>query len=263
MPISGNYLAKVRDFHHGRGMIKPQPMHTANVMLDITSVRTQIDAIDGQLAALIVRRCGLSASVASAKRAAGDAAFGWRPAREVEILRSVLRQQASLDPELAFSIWRALISANLAAQGTFRIIALTDTARSAKAAFSVGPEPEIVADVTTLFDILLRDDHVIGALPWPTGHAWWVTMMAPHYSALHVCATSPLSGRDPEILLVSGRTPEPAGDDISLIAGPIGSVEGGVLAQVGELELVACGEFMRAGSDMPHGCRLIGSFAVV
>jgi chorismate mutase / prephenate dehydratase len=244
-------------------MNKPQTIADAAAPLNIADVRHQIDGIDAALAELIVRRCGLSAAVSAAKRGAGDVAFGWRPAREIEILRTLLRDQASFDPELAFCVWRALMSANLAAQGDLKIVALDETALAARTAFSVGASPEIADDVADLLARVVSDDHAIGVLPWPEQHDWWVAMIAPRFEALHVCAASPICGRDPEVLLVAARPPEPAGDDISLVAGPIGAMEGGVLATQYDLELVACGEFIALGATLPAGCRLIGSFAVV
>jgi chorismate mutase len=229
---------------------------------DIGDVRRQIDKIDADLAALIVQRCGLSASVSAAKLAAGDKAFGWRPAREVEILRSVLRDQASLNPELAFSIWRALISANLAAQGDLSIVATKEVEASAKAAFSVGTIPEVVPTNSDVLEAIIKDDHSIGIVPWPNDQDWWLAMMEPQFASLYVCAASPLCGSEVDVLLVAARMPEAAGDDISLIAGPIGAVEGGVLAQANGFELVACGEFMTPDTPLPSGCRLIGSFAL-
>ena len=229
---------------------------------DIRDVRRQIDVIDSALAALIAQRCALSASVASAKKAAGDQAFGWRPAREIDILRQVLAREASLDPELAFVVWRALISANLAAQGELRILAVAETIEAAKAAFSVGTLPILIASSADLLAALVNDDHAIGVLPWPDGQDWWVIMMEARFEALHVCAASPLAGGQPEVLLIAKRAPEAAGEDISLIAGPIGVIDGGVLASIGDFELVACGEFIGAEADLPRGCRLIGSFAL-
>jgi hypothetical protein len=80
---------------------------------------------------------------------------------------------------------------------------------------------------------------------------------------VYVCAASPMAGREPEVMLVSARVPEEAGEDISLIAGPTGAYEGGVVAQSGGFELVACGEFIALDTSLPKGCRLIGSFALV
>ncbi len=242
----------------------------ANGALVISDVRRQIDSIDRELAALIAKRCALSGAVTSAKQAAGDHAFGWRPAREIDILRHVVAHEASLNPELAFVVWRALISANLVAQGDLRIVALSETLSAAKSAFSVGTEPFCADDSTNLLEAIAGDDHAIGFLPWPNKHGgkpadqdWWVTLMDPRFDGLYVCAASPMAGDQAEVLLIAKRPPEPAGDDISLVAGPIGAMAGGVLAQSGEFELVAWGEFINIDEILPTGCRLIGSFAVV
>jgi chorismate mutase / prephenate dehydratase len=244
-------------------MNKPQTSPDAAPPLNIADVRHQIDGIDAALAELIVRRCGLSAAVSAAKRGAGDVAFGWRPAREIEILRTLLRDQASLDPELAFCVWRALMSANLASQGALHVFALAGSIEAARAAFSVGTVAKAVPSALELLEAVANNDHAIGVLPWPEGQDWWVTMMAPAFAALYVCAASPICGGAPEVMLIAAKSPEPAGDDISLVAGPIGAKEGGVLARSGDLELVACGEFIDAETTLPEGCRLIGCFGVV
>jgi chorismate mutase len=243
-------------------MNSPQRDETSASCVPITDVRNQIDSIDADIAALVVRRCGLSASVAAAKQAGGDHAFGWRPAREVEILRSLFSQQASLDPELAFTIWRALISANLANQGNLTIFTLSEAETCAKATFSVGTQPEVLANASDLFDAIACDDHAIGVLPWPDASNWWVTMMEPQFASLYVCAASPLAGKSPQALLIAARAPEAAGEDIALIGGPCGAIDGGIIAQVNGLALVACGEFISPDTPLPQGCRLIGNFAL-
>jgi chorismate mutase len=227
----------------------------------ISDVRAQIDAIDGELAALIAKRCALSAAVGAAKRRAGDHAFGWRPAREVEILRQVIGAQPSLDPQLAFCVWRALISANLAAQGDLKILCLEQTQDVARAAFSVGTQLHLLDDEHKLLEEVLADDHAIGVLPWPDQSKWWVAVMEPAFAQLHVCAATPLVGESPEAFLVAARAPEPAGDDISLVVGPAGAMDGGVIASHDGLSLVAVGEFIGVGDALPKDCRLIGSFA--
>jgi chorismate mutase / prephenate dehydratase len=243
-------------------MNSPEPTMQEVNPLNIADIRDQIDEIDAQLADLIERRCGLSASVAAAKRANGDHAFGWRPAREVEILRTVMQRQASLNPELAFSIWRALISANLAAQGELTVFAVEETLSQACQFFSVGIVPTTLSGTRDVLQALVQDDHAIGVLPWPSSSDWWVELMAPEFSSLYVCAVSPLVDDSPDVMLVCARNPEEAGEDIALVAGPIGAIEGGSISRFGVLELVACGEFISHETLLPAGCRLIGNFAL-
>jgi chorismate mutase len=53
----------------------------------LDEVRWRIDAIDGELLALLDERAGLARAVAAAKQAAGDTGFGLRPGREALIVR--------------------------------------------------------------------------------------------------------------------------------------------------------------------------------
>jgi chorismate mutase len=243
-------------------MNKPQSAQGQTLARNIASVREEIDAIDGAIADLVARRSALSASVAAAKRAADDLSFGWRPAREIHILRQVLETREDFEPKLASAIWRALISANLAAQGELRTFCVNQTYGAACAAFSAGNTPMVLASTTDVLTHLVGDDYGIGIMPWPDQDDWWVALMAPQFASLHVCAVSPVAGGEPEVMLVSVRLPDEAGEDISLIAGPVGSVEGGVMAQSGDLALMAVGDFMEADEALPEGCRLIGCFAL-
>ena len=56
----------------------------------LDEVRWRIDAIDGELLALIDERARLARDVAAAKAAAGDTGFGLRPGREALIVRKLL-----------------------------------------------------------------------------------------------------------------------------------------------------------------------------
>jgi chorismate mutase len=60
----------------------------------LDEVRWRIDAIDGELLALLDERAGLARAVAAAKQAAGDTGFGLRPGREALIVRKLLAAPA-------------------------------------------------------------------------------------------------------------------------------------------------------------------------
>jgi hypothetical protein len=125
----------------------------------------------------------------------------------------------------------------------------------------VGTQLHLLDDEHKLLEEVLADDHAIGVLPWPDQSKWWVAVMEPAFAQLHVCAATPLVGESPEAFLVAARAPEPAGDDISLVVGPAGAMDGGVIASHDGLSLVAVGEFIGVGDALPKDCRLIGSFA--
>lgn len=82
--------------------------------MDLTDVRSHIDAIDTQLLELFVQRMNLAQEVAVSKVATGKAVFD--PAREREKLASVARQAPSEFQGQALSLFSLLMSMNKAEQ---------------------------------------------------------------------------------------------------------------------------------------------------
>jgi chorismate mutase len=234
----------------------------------MAALRGEIDAIDGELARLIAKRSGLAHSIAQAKHMAGDTGFGWRPAREAEILRSILEREPDLDPSLAATIWRALIAANLAAQGGLEIFTTLEAAPWARLAFSTSGQTRITNTDHALLEALTHGERRIGCLPWPDGEqTWWREMMDRTFADLHVCAASPpVRGHGaPKALLVARRVPESSGDDITLLAGSTAdlNVKGGqIIATIGDQSLMQVPRFIGADVLLPSGVRRIGCFAL-
>lgn len=228
---------------------------------NISDVRAQIDAIDAQLAQLIAQRCALSAQVGAAKKAAGDHAFGWRPARETEIVRQVMAAQPALNKNLVLRVWRAMISANLASQGDLRILAVPQTAKAARDTFSVGADVQISLNDHALLKELAQNDHAIGVLPEPSmTDTWWTLMMHDTFAGIYVCAKTPAfdEHRAAPALLLAQRQPQPSGNDVTLFIGPLNFVPGQAIAQAGELALALVAGFT---TDAPAHCRVLGSYA--
>jgi chorismate mutase len=132
---------------------------------DMAALRGQIDGIDRQLAALMARRSGLAAAVAAAKKAEGDHGFGWRPAREVEILRMVQAAEPGLDPVLAAAVWRAMVASNLAAQGGLSVVALRAAEGAARVTFGVAGDVPLVESAAEAFGFLAGRANAIAVLP--------------------------------------------------------------------------------------------------
>lgn len=234
----------------------------------MAALRGEIDAIDGELARLIAKRSGFAHAIAQAKLCTGDIGFGWRPAREVEILRSILEREPDLDPDLAATVWRALIAANLAAQGGLEIITTLEAATWARLAFSTAGQTHVAESEQALLEALTQGERRIGCLPWPVGgQTWWRKMMNGAFADLYVCAASPpvRSHSAPAALLVARRLPESSGDDITLLAGPtsILTVQGGqVISAIGDQSLMQVPRFIDADVLLPSGIRRIGCFAL-
>lgn len=234
---------------------------------DIASLRAQVDAIDTALAALIAQRTGLARSIAAAKAAEGGThGFGWRPARESQVLRAVLHGQPDLDPLLVSTVWRALMASNLAAQGGLETVAVAQSAAAARLTFG-GAANEMVLDSAEDCLAAARDGaRTIAVLPWPApAQDWWLLLASREdFAPLHVCAATARRGaRDdaPEALMLASRAPEAAGGDVSLLAMPDGgAAPGDHLASAGEWRLFRVPGFVAAEEARASGWRLVGSY---
>jgi chorismate mutase len=237
--------------------------HAPSLEAGIGAVRGQIDHLDKQIAALIVQRCALSAGVVAAKQAAGDHAFGWRPAREHEILQKVMQAQPGLDPQLAFVVWRALMSANLAAQGGFDVVSVAATQHQAHKNFSVGANHVCVEDCLAALEAVAAKSHAIALLPSPTALPWWVDVVQDRFAHLHICAADMDHTGAAPALMVCARPPEPAGaDDITLIAGPSALPFGEVIAEAAGHSLTRIQGAYAQEWALPQGCRVLGTYGI-
>lgn len=234
---------------------------------DMTALREAIDAIDGQLARLIAQRSGLARAIAEAKKVAGDSGFGWRPAREIDILRGLIAREPELDPALAAAVWRALIAANLAAQGGLDVVTTLEAAPWAKLAFGSASETRILSATDALM-AAQNGSRTIACLPWPAEtQSWWVDLLDAGLAGVHVCAASPQIVADgaPASLLLAHRAPEASGGDISLLAGSkaaLAGYGGKRLSEQGDVALIQLPGFLDQDEPLEVGVRLIGCFAL-
>lgn len=245
----------------------PTPSSSAALPTDMTALREAIDAIDGQLARLIAQRSGLARAIAEAKKAAGDSGFGWRPAREIDILRGLISREPDLDPALAAAVWRALIAANLAAQGGLDVVTTLEAAPWAKLAFGSASETRILSASQALM-AAKQGARTIACLPWPTDNqGWWVDLLDASLAGVHVCAASPqiVTNGAPASLLLAHRPPEASGGDISLLAGSkaaLAGYGGTRLSEQGDVALIQLSGFLDLDEPLEVGVRLIGCFAL-
>jgi chorismate mutase/prephenate dehydratase len=86
-------------------------------MSDIQSLRTQIDQLDDELAALVQRRAGLAQRIGALK----GGAPAYRPEREAEILRRIGGKSGPLTADRLLAVFREIISACRALEQAIRV----------------------------------------------------------------------------------------------------------------------------------------------
>jgi chorismate mutase/prephenate dehydratase len=88
----------------------------------LQKIREEIDAVDGQLLALVNRRAQLAQKVAEVKMGAGEEVLFYRPEREAQVLRRVKAENPGpLDSEEVARLFREVMSACLALEKPMEI----------------------------------------------------------------------------------------------------------------------------------------------
>lgn len=145
----------------------------------LQAVRADIDAIDDQIHALIVRRTRLVEDVRAIKR---DWRIKIQPSREAEIIYRLLAQHRGPFPkrELA-TIWRLMIVATLSFEGPFSVAVYVpggDGAWWDLARDHFGPFVPLRREtsVEAVLDRVAAGEAVVGVVPIPSGDGirpWW------------------------------------------------------------------------------------------
>lgn len=240
----------------------------------LEEVRARIDAVDDELLRLVDERAGLAQAVAAAKRAeaAGKPmGFGLRPARETQVLRTLLAEpRDSASTSLIVRLWRELMADSLKSQGPFAVSVFggRDPARMlelARLRFGVAP-PIALVDSAEAAIAAAKTLGGVGVLPLD-GLAPWARLLAE--PSLRVFAVLPCLnawGR-PTALAVAAVEVEPSGADQTLwitdaalptdrIVEALGArgLAAGLLAEGGGLRLFALPGYVQA-----EDARLVGA----
>jgi chorismate mutase len=106
--------------------------------LNLADIRREIDALDAELRALLLKRADLVANVAASKAQSDDTGV-LRPAREAAQMRALLDWQKEKAPHLAtagvLAIWREIIGLAIAQQGGLTVYASASAMPLARAYF--------------------------------------------------------------------------------------------------------------------------------
>ncbi len=205
-------------------------------MKPLSEVRAEIDKIDGEVHALIMRRAELVRGVAEAKAQeaglAGAQGFtAFRPGREAEVMRALAaRHQGDLPLQVIFRIWRELMATATCMQGAFRVevfggsqgLSYWDLARSY---FGSSTDMEQHSSARDVVRRVANDIASIGILPHPgpdEGGDWWLNLVSGE-GAPRIVARLPFleieGAEDGPVAFVIGQADfEETGDDTTLLA---------------------------------------------
>ena len=106
--------------------------------LNLADIRCEIDALDAELRALLLKRADLVGQVAASKAQSDDSGV-LRPEREAAQMRALLDWQKDKAPHLAkagvLAIWREIISMAIAQQGGLTVYATPSAMATARTYF--------------------------------------------------------------------------------------------------------------------------------
>ena len=227
---------------------------------NLNDLRGEIDRLDDELIALLIRRARLAADVAPLK--AGLGAPMLRPGREAEVLRRLVGKAGKgFDPLTVVRIWREIMSAALRVQGRFSVAVCAPEGGAtcwslARGQYGTSTPMTGASNPAQAIAAVAEGKADVAVVPFPAVQdtdPWWRLLLGK--GAPRIVARLPVAeGLEPEVgmavgLAVAAMAPEASGDDRSLIA--IEVAESPSRAAIA----AACGE---AGLTLRHSAGLGG-----
>jgi chorismate mutase len=198
----------------------------------LEDLRREIDEIDGQLHALLIRRIEVSDRIREAK--GGKAAM--RPGREAQVLRRLVADHRGTMPKaVLIRLWREIISASLFQQGAFSVAVMADREAMgggglgglARDHFGVLAPIAEQGSAVRVINAVSEGDAGVGVLPLPDADApdpWWRYLARAGERAPRIvarlpvaAAASPHAHNGLNALVIGLCAPEETGNDRSFL----------------------------------------------
>lgn len=251
---------------------------------DLAAARAEIDAIDAEMHALLMRRAGIVARIEAAKRVApGRSAY--RPAREADMMRRLVERHRGPFPlASAEHIWREIITAFIRLQAPFTVHLGAEAPEFRDLArFQFGATTTLAqhGDASSAIAALAGRPADLALVPVgdDASGVWWERLGHGADAALVVARIPFLLGAVtlPSAYVVAHVVPEPSGGDRTLyaITGPVteapeelaAKVEGAVpiaarIADGDHHVLAGVAGFRPAEAPLPVHVRRVGAYAV-
>jgi chorismate mutase len=202
-------------------------MTTRQPEISLDALRQEIDAIDGDLLRLLIRRFETTDRVRANK--AFDGSLGvspLRPAREATMLRRLISEsRGSLSPDLIVQLWRVILSASIQSQAPVTLhMAKTDehdmVARTIVAQHFFGISVLFHDGVNEVIQHIRQKRGDLAVLA--AGSGWGDDIFSGDPIPTQIVATLPAlaSGAEPQLFVLGHVDPQPSGDDETLLLLP-------------------------------------------
>lgn len=246
-------------------------MTTHNPENSLDAIRREIDSIDDQILALLMQRFAATERVKASKAQDGTiAASPFRPAREAGIMRRLIAAAGtSLSPELLVRLWRVILSASKQSQApvTLHMDSVLGNDLATRLHVSqhfIGMKVELHHSPGRALEALGKANGDL-ALIAPSSE-WAASFHSGVAGTAQVIATLPviIGNGQPQILVFGHSTPQPSGDDetLLLIPGDQEKISGALWrAHSGNTSLVSLPGFLDDGILSLHrGARRAGRY---
>ena len=192
-------------------------------MESLDDIRAELDAIDGELHALIMRRAEVARRVAAAKARenGGEVGFAVRPGREAQMLRALRgAHEGDLPFEVVARMWKELINAMTRLQAPLEVVvedahtALLDLARDqfgSATPFAFKPADQVIDAVKGVRAGVISAEE----------DGWWrslaIARSTTPEAAPYIIVALPFvsEGGLPKAFALGPNAPEASGEDIT------------------------------------------------
>ncbi|HTR17907.1 MAG TPA: chorismate mutase [Acetobacteraceae bacterium] len=197
---------------------------------ELLALRAELDRLDDTLHDTLMRRAAVVARVAVAS---AKGSIKLRPGREAAILRRLIARHAGAMPaQTVVRIWREVLAGSTAMQGPFSVAVCDHAAGQELVACArehfgaLAPLRVLTTPAQALAEVS-AGNATIAVLPLPAEQepeaaAWWTTLLR-RDTPIRVIARLPIWAPRPdgapraEALVVAAVSPDPSGEDRSLI----------------------------------------------
>lgn len=193
----------------------------------LDALRREIDSIDDQILRLLGHRFAATSKVRAAKAHDGSiAASPFRPARESAMMRRLIGEAGhSIEPELLVRLWRVILSASIQSQAPVTLhmdasLGHDLSTRLLVAQHFCGMAVELHQSTSTALAAVARAKGDL-ALIAPSSD-WAAAYASGLAGGAEVIVTLPAlaGGSQPQLLVFGHATPQPSGDDETLLLLP-------------------------------------------